>query len=114
MAHVSSNPSEEPEPPTADADDAAVWAAARQAVYERKRSMSGPEATAVRLDDSAASHDRIAAMYEKIAERTSDPDEFLGCASRHRAMASEDRQRAAQLRYVVERQAAIERLRLPE
>jgi 7-cyano-7-deazaguanine synthase in queuosine biosynthesis len=98
MAHTSSNAGEEPNPQRLDAEDEALWAAARQAVYIRKRSMSPQEATAVCLDRSAASHHRIAAMYEEIAERTSNADECRECASRHRAFAKEDRRRAAELR----------------
>jgi hypothetical protein len=98
MAQACGNTGEESDPvPTAD-DDEAQWAAARQAVYERQRMLTAREATAVGLDESARSHERIAAMYEEIAERTSDADECRQCAGRHRAFATEDRHRAAQLR----------------
>jgi alkylhydroperoxidase family enzyme len=97
-----------------EAEDEASWAAMRKAVHERKRKLSAPEATAARLDMSAESHDRIAAMYDNIAERTSDADNCRQCATRHRAFASEDRQRAAQLRHLVTRYAASDPQNPPE
>jgi hypothetical protein len=97
MAPMSSNTGKDPDPQRVEAEDAAQWNAARQAVYERQRTLSGPEATAMRLDESAESHERIAAMYEEIAERTASADECRSAANRHRAFALEDRRRAAQL-----------------
>ena len=108
MAQVFSNEGEESDPKLVDAGHEEPWAAARQAVYKRQRSVSAQEAAAARLDKSAESHDRIATMYEEIAERTSSPDECQNNASRHRAFAREDRRRAAQLRQVAERQAVFD------
>jgi hypothetical protein len=59
---MSTNPDEEPDPQRLEAEDGALWAAARQAIYERQRTLSAPQVTAARLDESAASHERIAAM----------------------------------------------------
>ena len=98
MAQTFSSAGDGSDPQLIEAEDEASWAAMRQSVYERKRKLAAPEATAVCLDMSAESHDRIAAMYETIAERTSNADECRECASRHRALAREDRQRAAELR----------------
>jgi hypothetical protein len=114
MAHVSSNEGDGSDPQLVEAEDQKLWAAARQAVYKRQRSMPAQEAAAVRLDKSAESHDRIATMYEEIADRTSSPDECRNNASRHRAFAREDRRRAAQLRHVANRLAAIDRIKSPE
>lgn len=114
MPQTSSNRDEESAPQPLDAEDVALWDAARKAIYDRTRSMSPPEATAVCLERSAESHDRIATMYEEIAGRTSSPDECRENASRHRVWAREDRRRAAQLRLAAERQSAIDRFELPE
>jgi hypothetical protein len=114
MGQLSSNKGNESDRPLIVAEDEEVWAAARQAILERRGSMSAPEATAVRLDTSADSHDRIATMYEEIAERTSIPDECREIASRHRVWAAEDRDRAAQLRRLADRQVAIDRVNLLE
>jgi hypothetical protein len=114
MARTSSSWGEESDPQSLDAEDVALWDEARQAIYERKRLMSAPEATAVCLERSAESHDRIATMYEEIAGRTSHPGECRDNASRHRAWAGEDRGRAVQLRLVADRHAAINRFEFPE
>lgn len=114
MGYVSSNKGKEADLPLVEAEDGELWAAARQAILERRRSMSPPEATAARLDKSAQSHDRIATMYEDIADRTTIPEECRAIAIRHRTWAGEDRWRAAQLRRIADRQAAIERAELPE
>jgi hypothetical protein len=114
MAQVAGDPDEEPDSRLAAAEDEAFWAAARQAIHERRVSISAPEATAVRLDEAARSHDRIATMYEEIAGRTSSPDECRANASRHRAWAKDDRGRAEQLRHMAEGDAAIDGLKPAE
>lgn len=115
MAQTSSSSwGQDPDPQPLDAEDVALWDAARQAIYELKRSTPAPEATAACLERAAESHDRIATMYEEIADSTSSPDECRQNASRHRAWAGEDHRRAAHLRLMANRQAAIDQFKLSE
>lgn len=99
MAQAPGSADEEFDPQPVEAEEIAVGGA-RHSVHARRRKISASQATAGCLERSAESHERIAAMYEAIAERTSNAEECRQCASRHRASAMEDRSKAARLRAV--------------